>query len=129
MVIKQSKLIMAYKATEKLADKPALDEQALWALYGIRRKLRPNAEYQSERENAIRQKYVPYANENGEISGQRYSEFLDELNAVGELDVDLGEITKIDIPFSKELGLTLHDIEALEDFVNFRFDFVCKTGE
>lgn len=129
MVMKQMKIMKAYQATEKIADKASLDEKTFWDLYRLRQTLRKNREYQEERESQIRKKYLPYADENGVIRGEMYSKYLDEMRALGELEVDLGEITRIDIPFSKDLGLSVHDAEALEEFVNFSQDFVCKTGE
>ena len=126
--MKQHKIIEAYNATERLADSTTLPVKTMWELYDLRRKLTPHKEFQADREQALRQKYMPYANSEGVINGTPYIEFMQECGELDNLEIDVADIQRISLPLTDGLGLTVHDIEALEPFVDFLRDDVCKTA-
>lgn len=117
MTIKQSKLVNAYNATEKLADDSTLSRQDKWKVFNLRKKLSPNMEFQTESEDKLKEKYAPFANENGVITGQTYQDYTKELNEIGKVEVDVGEIEKIKLPLTD--STTVRIMEALEDFIAF----------
>lgn len=128
MYIKQKKIIEAYNATERLADIKTLPVKTMWELYDLRRKLTPHKEFQDDRECALREKYMPYADSDGVITGMAYIEFMREREELNDLEIDVSDIQRISLPLTDGLGLTVHDIEALEPFVDFLRDDVCKTA-
>lgn len=125
MKIKQGKIIKAYNATEKFSKDESISLEIKWKLYNMRRIMRPFYEFQSEQEVNIRNKYIQYADEKGNISGKPYTNFLSELEALSALDMDFDMPEKFSIILTDKSCFTVQDMEALEDFV----DFVCKTGE
>ena len=116
--MKQFKLIQAYKATEALSSSDKLDTATLWDIYALRKVLLPHWEFQLEREKALQAKYAEFADEQGKISGQHYVDYLNDLEELSNLDKDL-EVTKVKIKLQDGMGVTVHMMEALEDFVEF----------
>ena len=117
--MKQNKLIQAYKATEVLSSLDKLDVTTLWNVYKLRKILAPHWEFQLEREKAIQTKDAEFIDSEGKISGQHYIDYLSELEEVSNIDKDIEETTKIKIELQDNMGITVHTIEALEDFVEF----------
>lgn len=114
--MKQSKIINAYKDMEQLATISSLTDQEQWQLYKLRKILRPHHEFQQERENAILEKYKPYADENGNIKGDILNEYIQEMNDLNNMDVELEDFEKPSIP-NRNINFLL--MEKLEDFINF----------
>lgn len=117
MIIKQYKIIQAYKATETIKSNEHLSKEILWELFQLRKAFSSHVEFQQEQEQSLQQKYTPYADENGNISGKPYQDYLKEIEEIGMLDKEL-EYEPIDLPVIE--GLTLESMEALEPFVNFK---------
>lgn len=114
--MKQGKIISAYNTAEKLAECDLTDKEQ-WEVYKLRKFLRPHYEFQLERENAVREKYSSFTNQNGMINGEKAQEFLRDMNAIGEIEIELEEYKKPEIKITK--GITCKIIEPLEDFVEF----------
>ena len=116
MKMKQADIIKAYNAAEGIAETAKLNDMELWRIYRLRKALLPHIEFGQERDTAIRQKYTPYADEKGMISGETYKAFLAEMNALGELEVDV-EAERF--PLRVAEGMTIAQMEALDPFVEF----------
>ena len=116
--MKQFQLINAYKATDKLSHNDKLSANTLWGIYNLRKQLFPHWEFQVEREKDLQQKYSQYADAEGNITGQSYKEYMEELASLLNLDKDIS-IEKIQIHLTDDLGITVEMMEALEDFVEF----------
>ena len=114
--MKQSKIITAYNTAEQLVE-CNLTDQEQWEVCKLRQFLRPNYEFQQERENAIREKYSSFIDMNGMINGEKAQEFVKEINAIGDVEVELEERKKPQIKFTK--GITFKITEPLEDFIEF----------
>lgn len=114
--MKQYKIIVAYKATELLVDCD-LSEKEQWELYKLRKILRSHYEFQQQREDAVREKYTSFIDENGMINGEKAQEFAKDINAIGDLDVEIEDFVKPKIRITK--GITCKIIEPLEDFIEF----------
>lgn len=114
--MKQYKIILAYKATALLSE-CELSEKEQWELYKLRKILRSHYEFQEQRENAVREKYASFIDENGMISGEKAQEFAKDINAIGELEVEIEDFIKPEIKIVK--GITYKIIEPLEDFIEF----------
>lgn len=114
--MKQSTIIKAYSAAESIAENAKLNDINLWRLYKLRKALLPHHEFEMEREAAIRQKYVPLADDDGMISGETYKAFLKELNDLGDIEKEV-EIERFKIPVAE--GMTIAQMEALDPFVEF----------
>ena len=115
--MKQYQIINAYKNLETLSENENLTDLDQWKLYKLRKTLRPHVDFQVERETAIREKYVPYANENGIIEGEHVQEYMNELQDLSQIEVEIEEFTKPKIKMAK--GMTLKIVEPLEDFIEF----------
>lgn len=113
----QSKLIKAYKAMESLALVDELTAKEQWEIYNVRKKIRPHYEFQIERENAIREKYAEYADGDGELVGDKAEEFINEINELLNMEVDMESDKKPQIRFVK--GINFITAESLEDFIEF----------
>lgn len=115
--MKQTNIMKAYKLLESLADNPDLNKMDQWKLYKLRTVLRPHYDFQVEQENIIRQKYIDQADESGNLSGEPARQYVDEINAIGDLEIDMGEFEK---PMIKMVdGITFKIMEPLEGFVEF----------
>ncbi len=114
--MKQSRIIVAYREMERLANNPNITDKGQWQLYKLRKALRPHVDFQKEREAAIQKKYSHYADENGNINGPIVKEYMDDMNALNEMEVELEEFEKPVIPIS---GVNFLTMENLEDFIEF----------
>lgn len=115
--MKQSEIIKAYKTMESLASNNELSQDEQWDIYQLRKTLRPHFEFQVEREDAIREKYLPFANEDGALSEEESQKYLKELTDLGNMDINMPEIIKPKIRFVK--GISFITAEQLEDFIEF----------
>ena len=117
--MKQYELIRAYKATESLSQNNKLSANALWGFYNLRKKLFPHWEFQNEREEAIRNKYIELANEDGSLTGKPYVDYLNELAELANIEKEINVTEKITVPLKDDMGITIEMMEALENFVEF----------
>lgn len=115
--MKQYYIIEAYQNLEKLSENEALTDFDQWHIYKLRKLLRPHVEFQGERENMLREKYKPYANDEGMLSGDKAKEFTEEIQSLNSLDAEVESFEKPKIKLVK--GITCKTIEALEDFIEF----------
>lgn len=115
--MKQINIVNAYQNIEKLSEIKDLNEQERWALYQLRRRLRAHFEYQKKREDEIRSKYTEFANEEGQLAGEKAQEFLNEINELNNMDIDLGGYAKVNIRLVNDVSFVL--AESLEDFIEF----------
>ena len=116
--MKQYKIIQAYNATEGMSKCDKLSADTLWSVYQLRKKLYPHVEFQQEREQALKEKYSKFADEEGLVSGKPYQDFLKDLEELANLDKEI-EFEKIQIKIQDEMGITVQMMEALEDFIEF----------
>ena len=114
--MKQYKIIIAYKATELLSECD-LTEKEQWDLYKLRKILRSHYDFQQQREDAVREKYASFIDEKGMLQGEKAQEFAKDINAIGDLEVEIEEFVKPEIRIIK--GITYKIIEPLEDFIDF----------
>ena len=114
--MKQSKIIEAYNASALLSE-CEITETEQWKLYKLRKVLRSHYEFQQQREDAVREKYSSFIDDRGMIAGEKAQEFVKDINAIGDLEVEIEEFEKPQITMIK--GITCKIIEPLEDFVEF----------
>lgn len=117
MIIKQHEIIQAYKATEALKGNSNLSRQALWELFNLRKLFSPHVEFQQEQEQDLQMKYMPYADANGNIEGEPYRNYINEIKEIGNLDKEI-DYVPIELPTVE--GFTLEIMEALDPFVIFK---------
>lgn len=115
--MKQFEIINIYKTLETLADNTNLSKKDQWALYGLRKFLRPHAEFQDEQEEKIREKYREFANAEGILPEDKSQEFIKDLTELNMIEKDLEEFEKIKIPIVE--GINFKIMEPLEDFIEF----------
>lgn len=115
--MKQHQAINAYNMLEKLSENEHLSAAAQWEIYKLRKLLRPRVEFQQEREEAIREKYRPFANEQGTLEGEKSLEFMKELQALSYLDAEIEPFERPKIETVQ--GITCKTMEPLEEFIEF----------
>lgn len=113
--MKYSTILDVYKATEALADKPFTNQQQ-WDIYKFRKALREHKDFYEEREKAINEKYLPYADEKGILSGEKYLEYMKEKSELNNLDAEF-TYDKFTLPIVD--GINFKIIEPLEDYIEF----------
>ncbi len=115
--MKQSTIILAYKTLENLVDNEHFTKAEQWEFYKVRKALRPHFDFQIEQENKLRDKFMDFADKDGNLPSDKTIEFMQGLNEIGSLDVEVQEIDKPKIPMVE--GMTFKQIEPLEDFIEF----------
>lgn len=115
--MKQYQIINAYNTLEKLSENENLTDFDQWRIYKLRKTLRSHAEFQQERETALREKYIPYANEDGNLDNEKSQEYIKEIQQLSQIDVELDPFDKPQIKIVK--GITCKIMEQLEDFIEF----------
>lgn len=123
--MKQSKIIRAYKTLSKISqDKlPLSVSHKLWTLSRV---LQPHWDFQTEKEAEVIQKYEPTYHEDGtmdfgseERAKECRAEYEHVVTEIADLDVDLGDFKKVVLHLDDKLDISIGDIEALSDFVDF----------
>ena len=123
--MKQYKIIKAYKAINKLYEQklPLSVSHKLWML---RKALMPTWDFQIEKEQEVIMSFNPDTDQNGgavfsdpEVAEACKKEYEKVCVELADLDVDLGEFKKIIIHLDDKIEISVEDIEALEDFVDF----------
>ena len=123
--MKQGKIIKAYMAINKLYEQklPLSVSHKLWML---RQKLTPTWDFQVDKEHEVILKYDPNISVDGNVTfksdadskacREEYNKVCAELE---NIDVDLGDFKKVTIHLDDKIELSLGDIEALDEFVDF----------
>lgn len=117
IVMKQIKIINAYRTTEELVSNPDIDENMHWQIYKVRKAIRSNVDFYNERVSMLNNKYANVTDENGIIKGEDFIHYQNELEEINNLDVEVEPFDVPVLPLVK--GINFKQIEALEDFVNF----------
>ena len=115
--MKLYQIINAFKTLEQLSDNEHLTDKDQWNIYKLRNHLKTHVDFEKEREEAIRQKFLPLANEEGRLSPSDTAKYANELNDLANMDVDVEEFKKPEIKFVK--GITCKITDPLEGFVEF----------
>lgn len=123
--MKQSTIIQAYKVLNELY-KQKLPLAVGYKLWTLMQKLKPHWDFQSEKERGLLDMYSPQISTDGDLtfeSQEAGKKFAAEYNALcselSDLDVDLGDYKKIVLHLDDNLNLSMEDIAALSEFVDF----------
>lgn len=124
--MKQKDIIIAYKAitnfNQNEKNKKNASVRTTHDLFIIKKLLEPHWQYQSELERDIFQETEAKMLENGDIefkSQEQKDKFFEKLNEVSNLDIDLGDFTKVKIKLDEDINIPMDDMEALDPFVEF----------
>ena len=117
--MKQSKIIEAYKMLDSFSDNSTLSYSVLWDLYQLKKSLQIHMDFFNSQLELIRNKYISFADENGNISGEPYQNYLNDIAQLGDMDKDVSSILKPTIKLSEFPGITMKTMDAIGDFVNF----------
>lgn len=123
--MKQSNIIRAYRTITNLSEQklPLAVSHKLWT---VMRTLTPHIEFQREKEQEVIGKYkydvapdgtVKFESQEAEEAfKQEYAKTVDE---IANLEVDLDGYKKVILHFDDKIDLSVDDVEALSDFVEF----------
>lgn len=114
--MKQLSIVTAYNNLETLSNIKDYHAKEQWALYSLRKELRPFVDFYEERIKALGSKYSEFTDEKGMLYDQHYLDYIKEKEELDSLEVEQ-EISKIELPIVD--GITFLTIESLEGFVNF----------
>ena len=126
MKVKHSKAIRAYMAIANMSnDKIPLSIS--YKLFKVKKMLQPQWDFQNERTNAIIKKYKPTQLFNGGLKfkskaeGEKFAKEVNDMIAeIGEMDIDFAEIKKPVISLDTNINMSVDDIDALSDFIEFK---------
>jgi len=116
--MKQNKIIYAYQSLENLANNDRFSCGVLWNLFQLKKRLQPHVDFFNERTDAIKAKYLPFADENGQITGEQMKQYSKEIYDLENMDKEI-ESEKFTVSIKEVPGLTLKMLESLEDFIDF----------
>lgn len=123
--MKQKQIIQACKVLERLYDNK-LPLSVSYKLYKLRNMLQEQWEFQQEKESELFKKYDVGVDPDGtlvfesdEAQEEFKKEFTEMINELAELDVDFGDFKKTILHFDDGLDLSMSDIDALSEFVDF----------
>ncbi len=123
--MKHEKIINAYMALERMSG-TEIPLSISYKLFKIKKMLQPQWDFQRERIDAVIQKYKTQTNMDGSISIQNdedkekcVTELNDMIKEINDMDVDLNYVDKQEISLDTNIKMTISDIDALSDFINF----------
>ena len=123
--MKQSTIIKAYKVLNKLYGED-LPLPVSYKLYKLRNLLAPQWNFQNEKERDVFDKYHPIVNSDGTLHFDNdesrtafTKEYTELCNTMADLDADIGEVNKFTVKLSDGIKLSMEDIDALQDFIDF----------
>ena len=114
--MKQFKIIEAYNSLPEFSDVKGLTKRDQWELYKLKGLLKPHFDFQVEQEENIKSKYRAYADNEGNLTGEKMNQFVKELDEITNMDVDIS-FEKPQIKITD--GMTLKIMAPLEDFIEF----------
>lgn len=117
--MKQAYIILAYQTLDSLSENDKIPYSTLWDLFQLKRQLHPHVDFFNERLEVIKKKYIPYADEKGEISGKHLEDYSKDIEELGNTEVDADKITKPTIKLKDLPGITLKFMEATSNFINY----------
>ena len=122
--MKQSDIIAAYKAADELCKQKIKSPKVANVFYIVKNLLKPQYDFQVEREKAVFDKYQFTQTEDGlkfetqELADQFAAEYSEEIKQLSEMDVDL-DFKKQTVNLSEQFEISGDDIGALSPFINF----------
>jgi len=116
--MKQYEITEAYKAMDPLARVQGLTASEQWNLYLLRKELRKAAAFVVEREEMLQEKYKPYADSEGKLSGGKAEEYVKEINELRNVEVDTSGYPRPVIRMVD--GIPFTSVEALDELVEFQ---------
>ena len=123
--MKQLSIVTAYNSLEALSNIKDYHAKEQWALYSLRKELRPFVDFYEDlwyslrikkRIKALASKYSEFTDEKGMLYDQHYLDYAKEKEELDNLEVEQ-KINKIELPVVD--GVTFLTMELLEDFINF----------
>ena len=118
--MKQIKIIQAYNATEELSKNESLSINAKWVLYKLRKDLYPHYEFYLTESRNVFDQYKTTVNENSVTfeSEEKAREYTSRQTEIDESDIPT-EFSKKQLKLSDVPNISVHQIELLEDFIEF----------
>lgn len=123
--MKQQTIVRAFNTIQALSTRklPLSVSHKLWMVMTV---LKPHYEFQSQKENEIFDKYQPILKPDGTFEFQSpdaerafSEEFGALMKEMADLDVDLGDYKKVTLHLDDNIEMSVGDIEALNEFVEF----------
>ena len=115
--MKQINIVNAYKLLDSFVNVDGLTDQEHWSLYQLRIKLRSHIDFYAEREQAIKDKYLSFASEDGTLEGAKANEYVKEIDSLNAMEVDFSDFVKPQIRLVKDISFIT--AEQLSDFIEF----------
>ena len=115
--MKQLSIVTAYNNLEALSNIKDYHAKEQWALYSLRKELRPFVDFYEERIKALASKYSEFTDDKGMLYDQHYLDYIKEKEELDNLEVEQ-KINKIELPIVD--GITFLTIESLENYIMFK---------
>ena len=116
----QHKIIKAYETTQELVENKDLTINAKWELFKLRKQLLPCYEFYANETRELISKYKTEINGNtiSFESAELANEFQIKQNEIDNFDIDK-TFEKVNLKLSDIPGITIPQMEQLEEFVEF----------
>ena len=120
--MKQGEIVAAFKIYERFQNNISLPNDISYAFFRLGKLIGPHVDFQIERQNQLRDKY--HAQEDGKggyvfSTEEEQKAFTEEINELINMDVDLGEFTKIPFKIDGRCNLSASELMVLDDFMEF----------
>lgn len=123
--MKHEKIIKAYMVLDRLS-KDEIPLAISYKLFKVKKLLQPQWDFQTERVEAIINKYDPKRLPDGSMKfkskseGEKCAQELnDKIKEIGDMDISFADMKKPIINLDTDIRLSVSDIDALNDFFTF----------
>lgn len=115
----QKSAVRAYHTIVKLSNEP-LPLPVSYKLFKLKKKLSPHFEFQSEQEVALIEQLHAKYDDGGWVfeTDEDRDTFIAKIKEINEMDIEV-DIDPEKLPLGENLMLSISDMEALADFIEF----------
>lgn len=121
MVTTQKNIVKAYKAVDKISS-ICLDLKLAYKFFRLKQILKKQYEFQTEREMSFVREFEGEVLAGGKVQCKTTEDaraLSGKIEELENMEVDLGDFDKVQLPLNSELNLSMNDLEALDPFIEF----------
>ena len=109
-------IVSAYNTTNQLSEVKDLSPNDQWSIYKFRKDTKVHVDFYNEKIEEIKNKYLQYADKDGNLKGENFEEYIKEIEEINNIDIDF-EYEKKNIKLVNGISFTI--MENLENFFEF----------
>lgn len=120
--MKQAQIVAVINILNRFQNDIDLPNDISYAFFRIGKLIQNQVDFQIKRQNELAEKYHCTQDESGRIVFQSKEDaeaYEKEINELIDMDIDLGEYTKIPFKNDGRCNLSVHELMILEDFLEY----------